>query len=55
MEQEDLDLKQFNVTVENAVAMEMGAKITAEEAYQQIKEAYKNLKKSHKKNWGKND
>jgi hypothetical protein len=55
MEQEELDLKKFNVIVENTVASEMGQKISPEEAYKRIKEAYKDLKKSHKRNWGKDD
>ena len=41
-------LKLFNVKVETYVAMEMGGKITAEAAYEEIKEELKKVKKCRK-------
>ena len=45
-------LQHFGTRVEVIAAMEMGGKITAEEAYQQIKEELKELKKV-RKSWKK--
>lgn len=50
---EDLDnferaLKYFGIRVEVYTSMEMGGKITAEEAYQLIKEELKEVKKVRK-------
>lgn len=42
-------LGQFADKIEIIVALEIGGKITSEEAYGRIKELYKKLKKSHKK------
>lgn len=42
-------LGQFADKIDIIVALEIGGKITAEEAYERIKELYKKLKKSHKK------
>tara|TARA_B100000212_G_scaffold156934_1_gene117898 strand:- start:11570 stop:11740 length:171 start_codon:yes stop_codon:yes gene_type:complete len=41
-------LKHFGTRVEFAIAMEMGRKITSEEAYQLIKSELKQLKKVRK-------
>jgi|TARA_B100000073_G_scaffold347786_1_gene363358 hypothetical protein len=41
-------LKHFGTRVEFAIAMEMGRKITSEEAYQMIKEELKEVKKIRK-------
>ena len=45
-------LQHFGTRVEVYTCMEMGGKITAEEAYQQIKEELKELKKV-RKSWKK--
>ena len=45
-------LQHFGTRVEVYTCMEMGGKITAEEAYQQIKEELKQLKKV-RKSWNK--
>ena len=45
-------LQHFGTRVEVIAAMEMGGRISAEEAYQQIKEELKELKKVRKK-WNK--
>ena len=42
-------LAYFGDRVEIIVALELGDKITSEEAYQRIKDLYKQLKKSRKK------
>tara|TARA_B110000503_G_C6905984_1_gene312702 strand:- start:87 stop:284 length:198 start_codon:yes stop_codon:yes gene_type:complete len=42
-------LGQFADKIEIIVFLEIGGKITSEEAYERIKELYKKLKKSHKK------
>lgn len=46
-------LKHFGTRVEFAIALEMGRKITPEEAYQSIKDELKSLKKVRKQH--KND
>ena len=45
-------LQHFGTRVEVVAAMEMGGRISAEEAYQQIKEELKDLKKV-RKSWKK--
>ena len=50
---EDLDsfeqaLQHFGIRVEVIAAMEMGSRISAEQAYQQIKEELKSLRKVRK-------
>ena len=42
-------LMHFGTRVEMITAMQMANKISEEEAYQQIKAMYKDLKKAHKK------
>lgn len=42
-------LGQFADKIDIIVGLEIGGKITAEEAYGRIKELFKKLKKSHKK------
>ena len=42
-------LMHFGTRVEMITAMQMANKISVEEAYQQIKAMYKDLKKAHKK------
>lgn len=42
-------LMHFGTRVEMITAMQMANKISEEEAYQQIKAMYKELKKAHKK------
>ena len=42
-------LGQFADKIEIIVFLEIGGKITSEEAYERIKELYKKLKKYHKK------
>ena len=42
-------LMYFGTRIEVIMAMQMADKITEEEAYQQVKSMYKELKKAHKK------
>mgnify|MGYP001189429760 FL=1 len=42
-------LMHFGTRIEVIMAMQMADKITEEEAYQQVKSMYKELKKAHKK------
>lgn len=42
-------LGQFADKIDIIVGLEIGGKLTTQEAYDQIKELYKKLKKSHKK------
>ena len=42
-------LGQFADKIDIIVGLEIGGKITSEDAYQRIKQLYKQLKKSHKK------
>lgn len=42
-------LGRFSDRVDIIVGLEMGGKITSEEAYERIKKLYKKLKKFHKK------
>lgn len=42
-------LGQFADKIDIIVGLEIGGKLTTQEAYERIKELYKKLKKSHKK------